>query len=57
MSDNMGIAIALLITSLVLLVIYGVDIAVATSSPDRVGFLPPNIMRGSTFGGGAVVCR
>jgi hypothetical protein len=51
-----GIATGLLIASLVLLIIYGADAAVAASSPDRVGFMPlSEAVRGSVFGGGAVV--
>jgi uncharacterized membrane protein YsdA (DUF1294 family) len=51
-----GIATALLIASLVLLIIYGADAAAAASSPDRVGFLPlSEAVRGGAFGGGAVV--
>ncbi|AIC14686.1 hypothetical protein [Nitrososphaera viennensis] len=50
------IAIGLLVASLVLLVIYGADAAVASSSPDRRGFLPfDESVRGSGFGGGAVI--
>jgi hypothetical protein len=51
-----GIATGLLVTSLVLLIIYGADTAAASSSPDRRGFLPfDEAVRGSAFGGGAVV--
>jgi hypothetical protein len=56
-----GIAIGLLVASLVLLVIYGADVMVASSSSDdsfaeRRGFLPFNeAIRGSAFGGGAVI--
>jgi hypothetical protein len=51
-----GIATALLVASLVLLIIYGADAAAAASSPDRVGFLPlDEAVRGGAFGGGAVV--
>ena len=51
-----GIAIGLLIASLVLLVIYGADAAAAASSPDSVGFLPlSEAVRGGALGGGAVV--
>lgn len=50
------ISIGLLVASLVLLVIYGVDAAAAASSPDGVGFLPlSEAVRGSAFGGGAVI--
>ena len=51
-----GIATGLLVASLVLLIIYGADAAAAASSPDKRGFLPFNeAVRGSAFGGGAVV--
>jgi hypothetical protein len=51
-----GIALGLLIASLVLLIIYGADAAVASGSEDRRGFLPFNeSVRGGAFGGGAVV--
>jgi len=51
-----GIATGLLITSLVVLIIYGADAAAAASSPDRVGFLPlSEALRGSALGGSAVV--
>ncbi|MGI0029317.1 MAG: hypothetical protein ACREAQ_06360 [Nitrososphaera sp.] len=57
-----GIAIGLLIASLVLLVIYGADVMVASSgsaqndSDERRGFLPlSESVRGGAFGGGAVV--
>ncbi|AIF83873.1 hypothetical protein NTE_01812 [Candidatus Nitrososphaera evergladensis SR1] len=50
------IAIGLLVASLVLLVIYGADAAVAGSSPNHRGFLPfDESVRGSGFGGGAVI--
>jgi hypothetical protein len=50
------VATGLLIASLILLIIYGADVAVAASSPDRVGFLPfDEAIRGVAFGGGAVV--
>ena len=50
------IATCLLIASLVLLVVYGADVAVAASSSDRVGFLPfDEAVRGGAFGGGAVI--
>jgi hypothetical protein len=46
----------LLIASLILLIVYGADVAVAASSPDREGFLPfDEAVRGGAFGGGAVV--
>ena len=51
-----GIALALLIASLVLLIIYGADAAVASGSEDGRGFLPfDESVRGGAFGGGAVV--
>lgn len=51
-----GIATGLLIISLVLLIIYGADAGVASASPNNKGFLPfSEIVRGSAFGGGAVV--
>ena len=51
-----GIATGLLIISLVLLIIYGADAGVASASPSSDGFLPfSEIVRGSAFGGGAVV--
>lgn len=51
-----GIATGLLVASLVLLIIYGADAAAGSSSPDRRGFLPfDEVVRGSAFGGGAVV--
>jgi hypothetical protein len=50
------IASGLLIASLILLIVYGADVAVAASSPDREGFLPfGEAVRGGAFGGGAVV--
>jgi hypothetical protein len=52
------IAIALLVASLALLVIYGVDVMVASqnNSTERMGFLPFNeSVRGAAFGGGAVI--
>jgi hypothetical protein len=50
------IAIGLLIASLILLIVYGADVAVAASSPNGVGFLPfDEAVRGGAFGGGAVV--
>ena len=49
------IAISLLIASLILLIIYGADVAVASSSQERQGFLPfDEAIRGGVFGGGAV---
>ena len=56
-----GLAIGLLIASLILLIIYGVDVIIASSSPagsagERKGFLPFNeAVRGGVFGGGAVI--
>lgn len=51
-----GIALGLLIASLVLLIIYGADAAVASGSEDGRGFLPfDESVRGGAFGGGAVV--
>jgi hypothetical protein len=51
-----GIALGLLIASLVLLIVYGADAAVASGSEDRRGFLPfDESVRGGAFGGGAVV--
>jgi hypothetical protein len=53
------VAIALLIASLVLLIIYGADVIIASSqvnSVERMGFLPFNeSVRGGAFGGGAVI--
>jgi hypothetical protein len=56
------IAIALLAASLILLILYGIDVIVIfTSSPDQSfedsqGFLPMDARtRGSTLGGGAVI--
>jgi hypothetical protein len=50
------IATGLLIASLILLIVYGADVAVAASSPDREGFLPfDEAVRGGAFGGSAVV--
>jgi hypothetical protein len=49
------ITTGLLISSLILLIIYGADVAVASSSQDRQGFLPfDEAIRGAAFGGGAV---
>ncbi len=58
-----GVAVGLLIASLILLIIYGADVIVATSTSSHNasagqsrGFLPFNeAIRGSAFGGGAVV--
>jgi hypothetical protein len=50
------VAIALLVASLILLIIYGADVAVASSSPQGQGFLPfDEAIRGGAFGGGAVI--
>lgn len=50
------IATGLLIASLILLIVYGADVAVAAASPDREGFLPfDEAVRGGAFGGGSVV--
>ena len=50
------VAIGLLIASLILLIIYGADVAVASSSPQGHGFLPfDEAIRGIAFGGGAVI--
>lgn len=50
------IAIGLLIASLILLIVYGADVAVAAASPDGEGFLPfDEAVRGGAFGGGSVV--
>ena len=50
------VATGLLIASLILLIIYGADVAVASSSPQGQGFLPfDEAVRGGAFGGGAVL--
>jgi hypothetical protein len=50
------VAAGLLIASLILLIIYGADVAIASSSPQGQGFLPFNeAIRGGVFGGGAVI--
>ena len=53
------VATGLLVASLILLIIYGADVAVSTSgvgSPSHSGFLPINkAARGGVFGGGAVI--
>lgn len=50
------IATGLLIASLMLLIVYGADVAVAAASPDGEGFLPfDEAVRGGAFGGGSVV--
>jgi hypothetical protein len=51
-----SVATGLLIASLILLLIYGADVAVASSSPQGQGFLPfDEAIRGGAFGGGAVI--
>jgi hypothetical protein len=56
-----GVAIGLLIASLILLIIYGADVIIASSSTaggvgGGKGFLPFNeAIRGGAFGGGAVI--
>lgn len=50
------IATGLLIASLILLIVYGADVAVAAASPDGEGFLPfDEAVRGGAFGGGSVI--
>jgi hypothetical protein len=50
------IAVGLLLASLILLVIYGADVAAASTSPEARGFLPfDDAVRGGVFGGGPVV--
>jgi hypothetical protein len=50
------VASGLLIASLILLIIYGADVAIASSSPQGQGFLPfDEAVRGIAFGGGAVI--
>jgi len=53
------VATGLLIASVILLIIYGADVAVASSSPQGPqgqGFLPlDEAVRGGVFGGGAVI--
>ena len=50
------VAIGLLVASLILLIIYGADAAVASSSPEGHGFIPlSEAVRGSGLGGGAFV--
>ncbi|HEY6757713.1 MAG TPA: hypothetical protein VI037_10055 [Nitrososphaera sp.] len=50
------VATGLLIASLILLIVYGADVAAASNSPDKEGFLPfDEAVRGGVFGGGAVV--
>jgi hypothetical protein len=51
-----SVATGLLIASLILLLVYGSDVAVASFSPQRQGFLPfDEATRGGVFGGGAVI--
>jgi hypothetical protein len=51
-----SIATALLIVSLILLLVYGADVAVASFSQQRQGFLPfDEAIRGVAFGGSAVI--
>lgn len=50
------VATGLLVASLILLIIYGADFAVESSSPQGQGFLPfDEAIRGGAFGGGAVI--
>ena len=52
------VATGLLLASLILLIIYGADVAVSSSGvgPSHSGFLPINkAARGGVFGGGAVI--
>ena len=50
------IATGLLIASLILLIVYGADVAVSAASPNEEGFLPfDEAVRGGAFGGGSVV--
>ena len=51
-----SVATGLLIVSLILLLVYGADVAVASFSQQRQGFLPfDEATRGGVFGGGAVI--
>ena len=51
-----NVATALLIVSLILLLVYGEDVAVASFSQQRQGFLPfDEAIRGVAFGGSAVI--
>ena len=51
-----SVATGLLVASLILLLIYGADVAVVSSSPQGQGFLPfDEAIRGGAFGGGAVI--
>src|SRR5687768_6021391 len=50
------VATGLLVVSLILLLVYGADVAVVSFSPQRQGFLPfDEAVRGVAFGGGAVI--
>jgi hypothetical protein len=50
------VATGLLVASLILLLVYGADVAVASFSPQRQGFLPfDEAVRGVAFGGSAVI--
>ena len=50
------VATGLLVVSLILLLVYGADVAVASFSPQRQGFLPfDEAVRGVAFGGSAVI--
>jgi hypothetical protein len=50
------VATGLLVASLILLLVYGADVAVASFSPQRQGFLPfDEAVRGIAFGGSAVI--
>lgn len=50
------VATGLLVASLILLLVYGADVAVSSFSPQRQGFLPfDEAVRGVAFGGGAVI--
>ena len=50
------VATGLLTASLILLIVYGADVAAASNSPYKEGFLPfDEATRGGVFGGGAVV--
>ena len=50
------LAQAFVIASLILLLVYGADTRSSTSTMEKTGFLPMDIMtRGIVFGGGAVV--
>jgi hypothetical protein len=50
------VATGLLVVSLILLLVYGADVAVASFSQQRQGFLPfDEAIRGVAFGGSAVI--